>query len=152
MQSNKTLPLLAVIMSLLFAPTAVASNPAPVYIETPKLRAITFQCLSLNDGNHTIKIDTGEDPSLAHATAMGKTLEYRFRNAVTHQILKFTQPSHITLHSFPLPQGKYDLTVGYISSDGSGVALPNSAQVQYKNITVPQVVSTGGRGTGCAFA
>ncbi len=53
--------------------------------------------------------------------------------------------------TFPVPTGIYTLTGAIVGSVSSPTPMANSGQSVYPAIVVPAIVSTNGRGTGCAF-
>lgn len=138
MKFNNILPLLALAGSLCLVQTAVA--------QTPNLQSVLLECRIVNSQTHTVRAVL-DWASASHSFDYG----FEFQNAGTAQITRFQMSPMASLHSFPLPQGTYNLTVMYVGTDGWYVA-PGHGKATWSNIQVPATVSTHGRGSGCEFA
>lgn len=146
MRLNNMIPVLAVMAGLLLPQSAAAVETV---VLIPKLASVEVTCQFKDGANHTVQIRTEQNyPMFGVGLTFQQRVDYMFRNSVSNQTLTFTKTVGDRLPSFPLPRGIYDLTIAFADQNGP---LRGTAQILYKGISVPQILSTSGRGSGCAF-
>ena len=119
---------------------AFITSPASA-IPTPVLDEVNAYCQFVNQEMHTVRLQMG----FGQATPI-QAYEVKFVST-GGQVLKFTESAFWNgTKTYPIPTGSYKITISIVQ----GAIVPNTGQTIY-NLVVPPTISTGGKGTGCAF-